>query len=151
MGKVRGLEPEIIDLMNEKSFDEIMVGDTASFVHHIREEDVVSFSHLSGDENPLHIDEAYAKSTKFGGRVVQGMFLAALVSRLVGMRLPGKYALLLAEELYFKAPARIGDRVEVAGRVDVKSSATRILEIAVVVKNSSKMILAEGVVKVQVL
>lgn len=137
--------------MNEKSFEEIMVGDTESFSRHIREEDVVAFSRLSGDENPLHVDETYAKFTKFGGRVAHGMFLAALVSQLVGMRLPGKRALLLAEELRFKAPARIGDKVEVSGRVNAKSSTTKILEIAVEIKNNSKKILAEGTVKVQIL
>lgn len=137
--------------MKEKSFEEIVVGETDFFTRFISEKDIMAFSHLSGDQNPLHTDEAYAKLTKFGERVVHGMFLAALVSQLVGMRLPGKRALLLAEELRFKAPARIGDTVRVGGRVIAKSPATRILEIAVEVKNKSKTILAEGVVQVQIL
>ncbi len=56
--------------MNVKSFDDIFVGETASFLHRISEEDVATFSRLSGDENPLHIDEKYARETKLGGRVV---------------------------------------------------------------------------------
>lgn len=136
--------------MNEKSFEEIVVGETEFFVRLISEEDVMAFSHLSGDENPLHTDEAYAKLTKFGGRVVHGMFLAALVSQLIGMRLPGKYALLLAEELRFKAPARVGDTVRVGGRVIAKSPATRMVEIAIeIIRDSVNLV--EGVVKVQIL
>lgn len=136
--------------MNGKSFNEIAVGETASFSHHISEEDIVIFSRLSGDRNPLHVDEEYAEQTKFGSRVVHGLFLAALVSRLIGVYLPGKRSLLLFTEFRFKAPARIGDIVKVGGRVIAKSPATRIVEEAIEVKKGST-VLVQGTVKVQIL
>lgn len=126
------------------------VGETASFSHCISEEDITTFSRLSGDENPLHVDEGYAKQTKFGGRVVHGLFLAALVSRLIGVYLPGRRSLLLFTEFRFKAPARIGDIVKVEGRVTAKSPATQVIEIAIEIKKDS-INLVEGAVKVQVL
>ena len=121
----------------DKSFAEIAVGDTASFFHHISEEDIVIFSRLSGDENPLHIDEKYAQQTKFGGRVVHGLFLAALVSRLIGVYLPGRRSLLLFTEFRFKVPARIGDLVKVEGVVIAKSPAINVVEMAVEIKKNS--------------
>lgn len=136
--------------MVDKSFSEIAVGETASFSHEISEEDITRFSHLSGDENPLHVDEEYAQQTKFGGRVVHGLFLAALVSRLIGVYLPGRHSLLLFTEFQFKAPARIGDLVKVEGRVIAKSPATRIVEEVIEVKKDS-LVLVQGTVKVQVL
>lgn len=137
-------------MIGGKSFEEFAIGDAASFSHWVSEEDVAAFARLSGDNNPLHIDEEYAKKTKLGGRVAHGMFLAALVSRLVGMRLPGKRSLVLFAEFRFKAPARIGDMVTVAGAVTAKSHATRIVEVAVEIKKES-IVLVEGTVKVQVL
>lgn len=136
--------------MVDKSFNEIAVGETASFSHHISEEDITRFLRLSGDENPLHVDEEYAQQTKFGGRVVHGLFLAALISRLIGVYLPGRRSLLLFTEFRFKAPARIGDLIKVEGRVIAKSPATRIVEEVIEVKKDS-MILVQGTVKVQVL
>lgn len=135
--------------MTDKAFDEIMVGETVSFRRSISEEDVEFFSRLSGDKNPLHLDETYAQSTQFGGRVVHGMFLAALISKLVGMHLPGKHALLLSEELRFKAPARIGDAVKVIGTVSAKSIATQIIDVVIQIKKDST-VLAEGMAKVQI-
>lgn len=136
--------------MVDKSFNEITVGETASFSHRISEEDVATFSRLSGDRNPLHVDEEYAQQTKFGGRVVHGLFLAALVSRLIGVYLPGKHSLLLFTEFRFKAPARIGDIVKVEGRVIAKSPATQVVETAIEIKKDS-VGLVEGVVKAQIL
>ena len=136
--------------MVDKSFNEIVVGETASFSHRISEENIATFVRLSGDENPLHIDEEYARQTKLGGKVVHGLFLAALVSRLIGVYLPGKRSLLLFTEFRFKAPARIADTVKVEGRIIAKSPATRVVEVAVEVKKDSINLL-EGVIKVQVL
>jgi acyl dehydratase len=108
-------------------FADIGVGDRVSFRHAIVTEDVDLFARLSGDFNPLHVDATYAKQTEFGRRVVHGMFLAALFSRLVGMHLPGRRCLYLSQTLDFSQPVFIGDEVEVSGRVIGKQDATRTL------------------------
>jgi 3-hydroxybutyryl-CoA dehydratase len=136
--------------MIDRPFEEILVGDEASFIRQIIEEDVAVFSRLSGDKNPLHIDEAYAAGTKLGGRVAHGMFLASLISCLVGVHLPGKRSLLLSLEVKFKSPARIGDILKIEGAVVSRSQATRIVEVEVKIKKDHT-ILVEGVAKVQML
>src|SRR3989344_227582 len=115
--------------MNEatdRAFASISVGEAASFEKIISEDDVRAFAVLSGDYNPLHMDDAYARSTSFGARVVHGMLLAGLVSRLIGMQLPGKRALLMKESLEFKKPVYIGDTVTVEGTLTRVSPATHI-------------------------
>jgi len=108
-------------------YDEISVGMRASFRHAISEEDIRRFAELSGDFNPLHMDAAYASRTRFGKRVVHGMFMGALISRLVGMHLPGRRCLYLAQTLDFLETVHIGDEVTVAGEVQRKQETSRTL------------------------
>lgn len=105
--------------------DQIEVGDAASFRHRISAADLAGFALLSGDCNPLHADPVYAATTRFGRPVVHGMFLASLLSRLVGMHLPGKRCLYLSQSLDFVGPAFVDDEVEVRGSVLQKQEATR--------------------------
>lgn len=114
----------------DRSFESLQVGDTASFEHSILEEELQTFAKLSGDMSPLHVDEAYAAAASYGSRVVHGMFLGALVSRLVGMELPGKRALLVSESLEFKKPVHIGETVRVEGIVMRTSAATQMVELS---------------------
>ena len=73
------------------------------------EQDVISFSKLTGDNNQIHIDEEYAKKSYFGRRVVHGMLVASLFSRIFGNVFPGKGSIYLKQELKFIAPVFIGD------------------------------------------
>jgi 3-hydroxybutyryl-CoA dehydratase len=134
----------------EVKFEDIKKGHTASFKKVITENDVQKFAELSGDKNPLHVDERYATTTVFGRRIIHGMFIGALVSRLVGMELPGKRALLMEETLKFKKPAHIGDTLTVKGVVVHKSEATRILELLIEI-HTEKELLVSGSVQVIVL
>ena len=110
-------------------YDDIAVGMEASFDRRITEADVRTFAELSGDTNPLHMDEGYAGGTAFGGRIVHGMLTSALLSRLVGMHLPGKHALYVSQTLDFVRPVRPGDTVRVSGTVLSKQDATKALEL----------------------
>lgn len=131
-------------------FTDITVGQAASFETLIAEEAVASFAKLSGDENPLHVDESYAVTTQFGKRVVHGMYLGALVSRLVGMELPGTKALLVRESLTFKGPAFINDTIEVRGEVTRKSEALQLVTLSITITRQGE-VLAEGEVLATVL
>ena len=132
------------------TFEEIKVGDTASFERTIVESDVRAFAALTGDENPLHVDPGYAATTKFGKPLVHGMLLGGLCSALVGMHLPGKRCLYLSQSLTFKKPVFIGDTVRVQGTVSAKSEATRVLTLALTITSNGQEV-AGGTALTQVL
>jgi 3-hydroxybutyryl-CoA dehydratase len=132
------------------AIDEIFVGDTASFERTWTIEDEDLFAKLSGNFNPLHTDEEYAQTTKFGHRLVYGMHVAILCSTLVGMYLPGKKCLCLRQDLTFKKPIFINDTVTVRGTVKTKSSATGLLDILISVTKGVDEVVS-GIMTVQVL
>ena len=107
--------------MNGLTLDEIELGASASFSKTITEADVVLFAGLTGDFNPIHIDDTYAATTRFKKRLVHGMLVAGLVSTVLGTRLPGPGAIYVDQTLRFLAPVFIGDtltaRVEVVERI----------------------------------
>ena len=84
---------------------------SASLTKTVSEADVVLFAGVSTDTNPIHLDEEYARSTQFGGRIAQGMLSAAFISAVLANKLPGPGCVYLAQTLKFKAPVRIGDTV----------------------------------------
>ncbi|MDD5296334.1 MAG: MaoC family dehydratase [Rhodocyclaceae bacterium] len=98
---------------------ELAVGMTASFTKTITEADIILFSAVSGDINPAHLDEEYAKTTVFGGRIAHGMLSAGLISAVLANRLPGPGTIYLGQTLSFRAPVRPGDTVKAT--VTVKS------------------------------
>jgi 3-hydroxybutyryl-CoA dehydratase len=98
--------------------EELRVGMTAFFSRAITDADVISFSQLSGDTNPVHLDESYAATTPFNGRIVHGFLSASLISAAIALQLPGPGSIYLSQNLSFKAPVRIGDMVE--ARVTVR-------------------------------
>ncbi|MBI3442687.1 MAG: MaoC family dehydratase [Candidatus Sungbacteria bacterium] len=129
---------------------DISVGDTASFSRIFTRNDVLAFARLSGDQNPLHLDEAYARTTRFGRRLAHGMLVGSLCSTLVGMYLPGKRCLYLSQTLFFRKPVFIGDTVVVQGVVRAKSESTGVLEIGVSITKDDEEVLT-GIATVQVL
>ena len=125
----------------ERSFRDIMLGDQAFFEKNITSEDITKFSDICGDHNPLHTQK----------KVVHGMFLGALVSRLIGMDLPGRHSLLLKEALEFRKPTYAGDKLQVAGKVVFKSEATKIIELMIEIHNNKQELVASGSAHVKVL
>ncbi len=115
---------------------------SASLSRTITEEDVVTFAHLTGDVNPLHLDEAYAKGTRFGRRVAHGVFAAGLVSAVIGTRLPGPGAIYLSQTLKFVAPVFIGDTV--TATVTVTKAKGRIYTLETVCTNGRGERVLEG-------
>lgn len=91
--------------------DHFEIGEQASFTQTISGADVAAFAGLTGDFNPLHMDEAYARQTRFGRRIVHGMLTAGLISTVLGTRLPGPGAVYLSQTLKFLAPVYLGDTV----------------------------------------
>ena len=97
--------------MTGKTISEIKINESAEFAKTIAEADIYLFAGVTGDLNPAHINEAYAKETFFKGRIAHGMLLAGFISAAIGCQLPGPGSIYIKQELQFRAPARIGDTV----------------------------------------
>lgn len=103
-------------------FEDLELGMTASVSRTVSEADILMFAGVSGDTNPVHLDQEFAASTMFGGRIAHGMLSAGLISAVFGTRLPGPGSIYLSQTLKFKAPVKIGDTV--VARVTVKELKT---------------------------
>ncbi|MDW7685208.1 MAG: MaoC family dehydratase [Bacillota bacterium] len=121
----------IADLM----FADIRVGDSASFSKTIGEADIYSFAGVSGDFNPVHVDEEFARTTRFGRRIAHGILTASFISTVIGTGMPGRNALYLSQEMKFTRPVFIGDTVTATATVLEKIEEKRILVLETVVKN----------------
>ena len=91
--------------------EDLSVGQSAERVHAVTEADIAAFAAVSGDTNPLHLDEAYAAKTPFKGRIAHGMLGASYLSAVLGTELPGPGSVYLSQSLRFRRPIRIGDVV----------------------------------------
>ncbi len=138
----------MIDQPLEQRFEDIEVGQKEKFTIKITESMVNNFAMISGDYNPLHMDENYASTTPFKSRLCHGMLLASLFSRLVGMYMPGKNALYFSQSLNFASPCFINDEVTIEGEVLDKSAATRIITLRTSIYNQAGKCLVDGLAKV---
>ena len=98
-------------MIEGKSIEEMKMGEKASFVKTVTEADVVNYAGVTGDFNPAHINEEYAKNTMFKGRIAHGMLGAGLISAVLGTKLPGPGAIYISQELKFTAPVRFNDTI----------------------------------------
>lgn len=123
-----------MDQLHGYYLEDLEVGMSASYAKTISEADVYMFAGVSGDNNPIHINEEYAKTTQFEKRIVHGMFSAALISTVAGTRLPGPGAIYVDQQIKFRAPVYIGDTAQATltvteinerrGRVKCKTDVT---------------------------
>jgi len=112
-----------MNLIENRTFDEIQVGETASLVRTLSKEDIELFAVMSGDVNPAHVDEDYAKSDVFHKIIAHGMWGASLISTLLGTKLPGPGTIYLDQTLSFRRPVSVGDTVIVTVTVTAKEAA----------------------------
>jgi 3-hydroxybutyryl-CoA dehydratase len=96
------------------------VGDTAELTRTIEQADIQAFADLTGDHNPVHVDEEFAKTTRFGRRIAHGMLTASLISSVLANKLPGEGSVYLGQTLQFVAPVFPGDTI--TARVIVKEA-----------------------------
>ena len=132
-----------------QKLEDIEIGQKKSFEVVITESMLDDFSKLSGDSNPLHMDENYAKSNNFENRVCHGMLLASFFSRLVGMYIPGENALYFSQSLKFQYPCFVNDRIKIHGEVIDKSLATKIITLKTTISKDKHQIV-DGIGKVLV-
>jgi len=119
-------------------------GDTASLSKTIGDEDIRAFAEASGDHNPLHLDEEFAKQTRFGRRIAHGMLSASLISAVIANELPGEGSIYLGQTLQFVAPVFLDDTV--TARVTVASirGDKPILKLATVCTNQRNEVVIKG-------
>lgn len=141
--------------MNEYTIDQIEVGMEASFTKKITLAMENAFREISGDENPLHQDDAFAREIggdRFQSHAAFGMLTASLYSTMAGMYLPGKYSLIHSfDELSFTNPVFVGDELTVSGKVVDKIDELKLIVLKVVIRNQEKKIVSRAKMKVLVM
>jgi 3-hydroxybutyryl-CoA dehydratase len=99
------------------TIDELTIGMSASYERVITDSDIAEFAEVSGDHNPVHLDDAYAKTTRFKGRIAHGLLGASFISTVLAAKLPGPGTVYIGQTLAFKAPVRPGDKLEARATV----------------------------------
>ena len=137
--------------MKELEWDYLKEGMEASFSVTVTEEKLNIFCDLSGDENPLHRDDKFAKSVGFRGRIAFGFLTSAFLSQLVGCYLPGKYCIIQEINVKFPYPVYPGDTLVVHGYIKKKYEAFRRLKLNVDILNQYRQKVVYGYMNVGVL
>jgi len=123
---------------------DVDVGRTAEFTKTISEADVYGFAGITGDFNPVHVDQVAAEASLFGGRIAHGMLTAALISTVIGMKLPGPGCIYLSQSLRFTAPVRFGDTVTAVAEVTEVNVEKNRMTLATKCINQKDEVVAEG-------
>jgi 3-hydroxybutyryl-CoA dehydratase len=137
-----------ISKIAQYSLDDIEPGLTKKFRVKVTESLVNEFAKITGDYSPIHMEEAYAGTTKFKQRISHGMLVGSFFSRLVGMHLPGKNSVLLSYSIKHLLPCFLDQEIVVEGIVTEKSTSTRIITLKATVTDSSGKTLINGILKV---
>jgi phosphotransacetylase/acyl dehydratase len=137
-----------LDLLENRTFNELVVGETATVERRLTLEDIKLFAVISGDINPAHVDEAFARSSRFHEQIGHGMWGGALISMVLGTRLPGPGTIYLAQTLRFHAPVRLGDRVHVQVTVTEKLEDKHQVVLACECRNQDEALVLDGEARV---
>lgn len=121
------------------TYDSIQIGDSFTFERHISAEDVRLFAEVSGDDNPLHLDPEYAATTPFGKPIVHGVFLLAVVSKVLGRDYPGHGAVAVSISSKFLRPVPVGSDITVEIKIAEKIDARKHVRARVTVYTGGKM------------
>lgn len=130
--------------ITNKPLSELSIGTTATYTKTCSKEDILLFAKVSGDVNPVHLDEEYAKSTQFGQCIAHGMYTGALVSAALAVELPGPGTIYLGQEIKFKAPVFIGDTITVTLEVETIREAKAIVTLKCNCTNQNDKVVAIG-------
>ena len=123
---------------------ELQVGDTATMSKKVSDEDVRTFAEISGDRNPVHLDDEFAATTFFKKRIAHGALSGALISAVLGMSMPGPGTIYLSQTLNFKAPVYIDDEVTARLEVTAYRADKRIATLKTEVFNQDGKLILDG-------
>jgi len=128
----------------ELTYEDISVGDKASFSKTVSEMDIYHFAGITGDFNPMHVDAEFAKKTFFKERIAHGILTAGFISTVLGMKLPGPNTVYVSQSLKFTAPVKIGDTVCAEVEVLEKFDEKKIIRLRTQVKNQHGQLVVDG-------
>ncbi|MBA6419532.1 MULTISPECIES: MaoC/PaaZ C-terminal domain-containing protein [Pseudomonas] len=134
-------------MLENRTYDELNVGDSVRVDHLVKERDLILFAEVSGDVNPVHLDEAFAANTPFKGRIAHGMFSGALISATIACELPGPGTIYIGQEMSFLRPVRLDDTISIELEVLEKLPKNRV-KIATRVFNQDGKKVVDGVATV---
>ena len=130
--------------MSGKAIRNLKVGDSAEFTKTVSETDIYLYAGVSGDFNPAHINEEYAKETFFKTRIAHGMLPASFISTVIGTKLPGPGTIYLDQSLKFLAPVRIGDTITARAEIKEIMTEKNKVRLKTTCANQDKIIVLEG-------
>lgn len=131
--------------------EEIHIDDSATCEWLVTPEMIDAFAAFSFDDNPLHVDEEFAKGLGFEGRVAHGMVAMSAISRLIGTKLPGPGSLWMSQEVHFAAPVYVGDTIQAKVTVQSVSKSARVVSLSTEAINKQTMlVILRGTAKVRV-
>jgi acyl dehydratase len=138
----------VVSTLENKTFDEITVGQTATYSKTLTEADLALFAATSGDVNPVHLDEEFAQTTMFKGRIAHGMWTGGLISAALALELPGPGTIYLGQSLSFRAPVKLGDEITVKLEVLEKSDEMNKVTLDCQAINQNGKVVAKGTAEV---
>ena len=127
-------------------YEDLKVGQSATMEKTVTEDDIQAFGRSTGDMNPVHFDEEYAKKTLFKGRVAHGVLSIGYISAVLGMKLPGEGTIFVSATVEFKAPVRIGDTVVTTGTVKEIAERRRVVMDCLCTVNGTPVVIGEALV-----
>ncbi|MEO8598614.1 MAG: bifunctional enoyl-CoA hydratase/phosphate acetyltransferase [bacterium] len=136
------------DPIENVTYDEMHIGQMARQTRTLNKQDIAAFAAVSGDTNPAHLDAEYADKTLFHGVVAHGMWSAALISKLLGTKLPGPGTIYLDQTLHFLNPVRIGDMLRITATVVSKDDLKKIVQLDCQIKNQTGTLVLSGIATV---
>jgi acyl dehydratase len=134
--------------IENRTFDEMSIGDAASLSRTLTWRDIELFAAMSGDVNPAHVDQEFAKSDMFHKIIAHGMWGGALISTVLGTELPGPGTIYVSQSLQFRRPIGLGDTVTVKVRVISKDDAKRRVTFDCTVTNQDNQTVISGTAQV---
>ncbi len=134
--------------MKTAKYEDFKIGDKAEYTRTVTEADVAKFAEVSGDFNPLYVNDEFARATRFGKTVVHGCFSSALFSTVVGMKLPGPGALYVSQTSNFRKPVFPGDTLtataEVVEKFAKKEGSLKFLKLRTIATNQEGAVVTDG-------
>jgi 3-hydroxybutyryl-CoA dehydratase len=140
----RSYENQQMPTISNYTYDELTIGQTASYSKRIEERDVQLFAAVSGDVNPVHLDPEFAASTQFKTRIAHGMLSGAVISAAIAMELPGPGSIYLGQSLRFRAPVELGDTITVKLEVVDKKDKRGFVTLDCKVFNQNEKLVVSG-------
>jgi 3-hydroxybutyryl-CoA dehydratase len=126
--------------MSGAFLEDLEVGQSAELTRTVQDGDLAAFAAVTGDDNPVHLDEAYAAATPFKGRIAHGMLSASYISAVLANRLPGPGTIYISQTLSFRRPVRIGDAVTATVKVSAIDAARGRVTLATEARVAGKVV-----------